>query len=276
MQKQGRSGSVGLGSIPQRYDMSHKKATSKRASFTKLEREYVKAIVYNLSFQRITDQEIVQWFHDEKQIDLNRSTISKMRKQVESKAEKWYIELKRTSYKYIAAYKERLDSLFSYQKKLHEIIHATMKDEVKIRAISELHSIEMDIFNLWKQLPNLDIVPDEVDTLGQATKIKTKQQQLEQQAQGEEEYGYESTQIPPVDDEDERRRFDEWNDDGKRMSDQYRARMEAQYGITAEPWDQPSWVRCATCSRWFKNQWHWINHHCIEGFKKVKPGVAVG
>ena len=81
-----------------------------------------------------------------------------MRNQVESKAEKWYIELKRTSYKYIAAYKERLDSLFSYQKKLHEIMHATMKDEVKIRAISELHSIEMDIFNLWKQLPNLDIV----------------------------------------------------------------------------------------------------------------------
>jgi hypothetical protein len=276
MQRLGVSGSVGLGSIPQRYVMSHKKVTPKRVSFTKSEREYVKAIVYNLSFQRLTDQEIVQWFHDEKQIDLNRSTISKMRKQVESKAEKWYIELKRTSYKYIAAYKERLDSLFSYQKKLHEIIHATMKDEVKIRAISELHSIEMDIFNLWKQLPNLDIVPDEVDTLGQATKIKTKQQQLEQQAQGEEEYGYESTQIPPVDDEDERRRFDEWNDDGKRMSDQYRARMEAQYGITAEPWDQPSWVRCATCSRWFKNQWHWINHHCIEGFKKVKPGVAVG
>ena len=49
--------------------MNHKKVTSKRATFTKLEREYVKGIVYNLSFQRLTDQEIVQWFHDEKQID---------------------------------------------------------------------------------------------------------------------------------------------------------------------------------------------------------------
>ena len=26
-----------------------------------------------------------------------------------------------------------------------------------IKAISELHSIEMDIFNLWKQLPNLNV-----------------------------------------------------------------------------------------------------------------------
>jgi hypothetical protein len=53
---------------------------------------------------------------------------------------------------------QRLDSLLSYQKKLHDIIAATNKDEVKIRAISELSTIEMNIFSLWKQLPNLDIV----------------------------------------------------------------------------------------------------------------------
>ena len=144
-----------------------------------------------------------------------------------------------------------------------------------IKAISELHKIELSIFSMWKQLPNLDIASDEVDAVGLTTKIKL-EQQLEHQMQGEEEHGYESTQIPPVDDEDERRRFDAWNDEGKPMSDQYRARMEAQYGITAEPWDQPSWIQCTICSRWFKIQWHWINHHCIEGFKKSKPGVAVG
>ena len=49
-------------------------------------------------------------------------------------------------------------SLFSYQKKLHEIINDTKKPEVQIRAITELHSIEMSIFSLWKQLPALDIV----------------------------------------------------------------------------------------------------------------------
>ena len=137
--------------------------TKKRHDFTKPEREYVKGIVHNLSFQRLTDQEIVQWLHDEKQIDLDRSTVSKMRNHVELKAEKWYIELKQSTFKYIAIYKERVDSLFSYQKKLHEIISATKKPEVQIRAISELHSIEMSIFSLWKQLPALDIVDTNKD-----------------------------------------------------------------------------------------------------------------
>ena len=101
--------------------------TSKRATFTKPEREYVKGIVHNLSFQRLTDREIVQWLHDEKEVDLDRSTVSKLRNQVESKAEKWYIELRNSTFKYIAIYKERIDSLFSYQKKLHEIIAAYQK-----------------------------------------------------------------------------------------------------------------------------------------------------
>ena len=77
--------------------------------------------------------------------------------------EKWYIELKQSTFKYIAVYKERIDSLFSYQKKLHEIISATKKPEVQFRAISELHSIEMSIFSLWKQLPALDIVDTNKD-----------------------------------------------------------------------------------------------------------------
>jgi hypothetical protein len=132
--------------------------TKKRHDFTKPEREYVRGIVHNLSFQRLTDQEIVQWLHDEKQIDLDRSTVSKMRNHIELKAEKWYIELKKSTYKYIAIYKERIDSLFSYQKKPHEIISVTKKPEVQLRAITELHSIEMSIFSLWKQLPALDIV----------------------------------------------------------------------------------------------------------------------
>ena len=120
----------------------------------------------------------------------------------------------------------------------------------------------------------LDIIADGSIDVGQTIQIKEKQ--LRQGPEGQEEEGYESTQIPPVDDEDERRRFDKWNNEGKPMSDQYRVRMQAQYGVTVEPWDEPSWIHCANCSRWFKNQWHWINHHCIERFKKLKPGVAVG
>jgi hypothetical protein len=129
------------------------------------DREYVKGVIHNLSFQRLTDMEIVQWLHEEKKIDLDRSTVSRLRNRVERQAERWYVELKRSSYRYIAIYKERIDSLFYYQKKLHEIIESTDRPEVRLRAISELHSIEMSIFNLWKQLPNLNITdPGEATT----------------------------------------------------------------------------------------------------------------
>ena len=64
-------------------EMSNKKVTSKRATFTKAEREYVKGMVHNLSLQRLTDQEIVDCLREEKKIRLDRSTISKMRNQIE-------------------------------------------------------------------------------------------------------------------------------------------------------------------------------------------------
>jgi hypothetical protein len=41
---------------------------------------------------------------------------------------------------------------------LQEIVATTKKEETKIRALSTRASIEMDILNIWKQLPELDIV----------------------------------------------------------------------------------------------------------------------
>jgi hypothetical protein len=131
-----------------------------RNTHSKSEQEYVKALIQGLSLQRLTDQEIVDYLRNEKQIQIGRSTVTIIKNNIQKQAEKWYIELRQSRYKYIATYKQRLDSLLSYQKKLHDTIFDTKKDEVKIRAISELHSIEMDLFNLWKQLPDLDIGED--------------------------------------------------------------------------------------------------------------------
>ena len=133
--------------------MSHNKSS-------KEQKQYVRAIIQNLSLQRFSDTEMVDYLCD-KGIVLARTTVNGIKKQIEREAEKWYIELRQSRYKYIATYKQRIDSLLSYQKKLHDIISDTKKDEVKIRAISELHFIEMDLFNLWKQLPELDIVDQE-------------------------------------------------------------------------------------------------------------------
>src|SRR6266540_1605261 len=93
---------------------SHKNVTTERTTFTKAEREYVKGLVRDLSFQRLTDREIVQWLYDQKKIDLDRSTISKMRNQIEKDA---------TKVVYI---------------------------DTVIRAISELHRIEMSLRTLFK------------------------------------------------------------------------------------------------------------------------------
>ena len=225
--------------------MNHKKVTVERHTFTKSEREYVKALVHGLSLKRITDQEIVQWLHDEKEIDLDRSTVSKMRNQIEQNAEKWYIELRQSRYKYIATYKERLDSLLSYQKKLHDIISNTNKDEVKLRAISELHSIEMSIFSLWKQLPALDIV----DTKDNKDDHSDK-------------YQYDNvgpTGLPraisygPEEDErlDRKAYFALKEGDGP-LDARFKASMDEKYGLPNEPWDDPKWIQCPSCNRWFK------------------------
>jgi hypothetical protein len=128
-------------------------------------REYVNGIVHNLSLQRLTDQEIVDWLREEKKISLDRSTISKMRNREEQQAEKWYIELKESRYKYIANYKAILDSLLSYQKKLNQIIEFYLQPPMQIlypdtiiKAVAELHRIEVSMFNIWRQLPDFDIV----------------------------------------------------------------------------------------------------------------------
>lgn len=87
---------------------------------------------------------------------------------MERQAEKWYFELRESRYRYVAMFKDRIDSLLSYQKKLHEIINSSLtstdidgehqreqRPEVKIKAITELHAIEVTLFQMWKQLPNL-------------------------------------------------------------------------------------------------------------------------
>jgi hypothetical protein len=211
--------------------------TKKRHDFTKPEREYVKGIVHNLSFQRLTDQEIVQWLHDEKQIDLDRSTVSKMRNQVELKAEKWYIELKQSTFKYIAVYKERIDSLFSYQKKLHQIISTTKKPEVQIRAISELHSIEMSVFSLWKQLPDLEID----DSRGNRNKY-------EYDNVGRNGLPRAISYGPEEDERQDMAVFFGWKQGDLPLDSRFRAMMEQKYGVEFEPW-----VDCYGCKRWFMN-----------------------
>jgi hypothetical protein len=47
----------------------------------------------------------------EKNMNISRSSVTIIKNNIEKEAEKWYIELRQSRYKFIATYKERLDSL---------------------------------------------------------------------------------------------------------------------------------------------------------------------
>ena len=147
--------------------------TKERHRWTKAERQYIQGIVHNYSLQRWTDQDIVDYLRHEKKINICRSTVTKIKNSVVEEAEKWYIELRDSGAKYIAVYKERLDSLLSYQKKLHELCNSESSPELVLRAISELHKIEMSLHTLMKELPgDIKTSEDSFDVVHRSLKMQ--------------------------------------------------------------------------------------------------------
>ncbi len=235
-------------------DIKIKNVRMKHRNSTNSQKQYLRCIIHNLSLQRLTDQEIVDYLNNEKNIDIARSTVTGIKNKIEKEAEKWYIELRQSRYKFIATYKERLDSLLSYQKKLNDIISTARKPETQIRAISELHSIENSIFSLWKQLPNLTIVD----------------------SQTREDSGYNRDEQPminrpprailrtgPEDEEHDRAVYLGWKKGDPPLNGLFRTRMEEMYGADIEPWDMEQSLQCSKCERWFKTRETLYAHTCL-------------
>jgi post-segregation antitoxin (ccd killing protein) len=166
-------------------NMANKNVNSEHKKLTKSDKEYIKGLVQNLALQRLTDQEITEHLQS-KGMDIARSTVCTIRNKIEKESEKWYVELRESRCKYLATYKERLDSLMSYQRKLNKIVEICTTNNIYhdtvIKAISELHKIELSIFNIWKQLP---VIPSYSEVkVPQLEELKQKlQQQFERQLQ---------------------------------------------------------------------------------------------
>ena len=224
-----------------------------RKIIAKSDRQYVRGTIHNLSLSRWTDQEIVDYLRDEKQIEIARSTVNSIKNQIEKQAEKWYIELRESRYKYVASYKERIDSLFTYQKKLHEIVkdRSEAYPEIAIRAISELHRIEISVFNLFKQLPNLG---------------------LEQDVNQDDPTRYTSVGCTCaksghdiISDCKCRRCLTVWCPTA--LNQDWCPNPECSSGIKGchfQPYDEHHvWIKCVTCERWFKTQEILAVHNCM-------------
>jgi hypothetical protein len=239
--------------------------TKERHRWTKAEKQYIQGIVHNYSLQRWTDQDIVNFLWEEKKIKIGRSTVTTIKNQVEQQAKKWYIELRESGSKYVAAYKERLDSLLSYQKKLHDIISITEKPEVQVRAISELHSIEMSLHSLFQDFPRIDIIPD-IDST--TTKEGCKCGPANGDIINRSKCRYCKQVWCPL-----------------TLKQDWCPNPDCGHGIKGsnfEPWDEHNkWIKCSSCAMWFKNSDILAVHNCynnaavpaIEGNDNL-PGIG--
>jgi DNA-directed RNA polymerase specialized sigma54-like protein len=52
-----------------------------RRKVAESEKQYLRGIIHNLSLQKWTDQDIVNYLRDEKTIDIGRSTVTKIKNQ---------------------------------------------------------------------------------------------------------------------------------------------------------------------------------------------------
>jgi hypothetical protein len=122
----------------------------KVARLSRAEKQYVRGIVHNLSLQKLTDQEIVNYLWEEKKIDIARSTVNAIKNQVEKQAENWYMELKQSRYLYLAHFKERIDTLYTVEKHLWEIVNNPNENTVDRRgALAEIHKTEITLCSLY-------------------------------------------------------------------------------------------------------------------------------
>ncbi len=113
------------------------------SKFRKTERQYIKGIVQNLSLKGLPIRTLLIISENKRRIDISKQMVNKVKNDAEHEAEGWYIELKESRHKLIAFYKDRLDSLLSYQKRLNDIMANDESETVtktinQIRAIAEL------------------------------------------------------------------------------------------------------------------------------------------
>jgi hypothetical protein len=238
--------------------------TKERHRWTKAEKQYIKSIVHNYSLQRWTDQDIVNYLQNEKKIKIARSTVTTIKNQVVEEAGDWYLELRESGTKTIAFFKERLDSLLSYQKKLNEILTTCEVPEIRIRAIAELHRIEMSLHTIFQELPHdqfqirpeIEREPKQCDCFPTGTITHSKCRYCKQ------------VWCPMT------------------LKQDWCPNPECSHGIKGckfRPYDEHhEWVKCSTCEMWFKTPDIMAVHKCyiiavpaIEGDDGL-PGPGIG
>ena len=238
----------------------NKNVPVERHKWTKAERQYVKGIVHNYSLQRWTDQDIVNFLWEEKKIRIGRSTVTRIKNQVEKQAGNWYLELREFSYRTIALYKERLDSLLSYRKKLNEIMDISEVPEIKIRAIAELHRVEMSLHSIFQEFPH-----EQFQIKPETEREPTNCQCMSTGIITHSNCRYCKQVWCPL-----------------TLKQDWCPNVDCGQGIKGckfQPWDEHfQWIQCPTCEMWFKTPDILTVHNCyikaVPAIEENRPGIG--
>jgi len=126
--------------------------------FTKAERNFLRSIIEALTLDRYTEKEILDFLKERHNINIDRSYVSRVRTGMEKDGKTWYDQLRQSDYKYFYTFKERIDSLTRYQRRLNEIVNKEeSSDFLRIQAIKELHKIEISLARLYGNLHDIVI-----------------------------------------------------------------------------------------------------------------------
>lgn len=117
--------------------------------YTAAEKQYLKGIIRVLALDKNQDNQIQEYLK-QKGIDIEKSTIGKIRRSIAKEAEKWYIELRKSKYLYLAHFKERIDTIYKVENALWNIANDSNSDRAEKRAaLSEIHKTEITLSNLY-------------------------------------------------------------------------------------------------------------------------------
>ena len=117
--------------------------------FTKTEKQYLRGIIHTLALEKYNNKQIQEFLH-EKGIEIDNSTISRIRNNISKGAEKWYTELRKSRYLYIAHFKDRIDSIYKVQKQLWDIANDPNNQIADRRgALAEIHHTEKTLSALY-------------------------------------------------------------------------------------------------------------------------------
>ena len=120
---------------------------------TKPERLRLKQLVADSLLSRLTIEETLNYVERSLHIRLGPDYIIKIRKWLKADMQKEYATLRQDKYAYISEYFQRINEIRDLQRGTRFILCKTNDDALRLKCISELHSLTLSLTNLYDLLP---------------------------------------------------------------------------------------------------------------------------